>query len=370
MIAKFRRESDREWFIEITTVSGITSLVHIENDRCRMITSGAEQDIVESGQLDLAANTSLRRLLEECNNAGGSFDVYFRRAGEVDYEPFVEEAIEDEPVRDAAVEAEEASQPEPVQEAVIDESDVYYTEASASAAAAGVSNEAISLDEAAAFPSFISEPEEPTIEPEEQIESADLNSEEVSFDSEESYAQIPQSPVIEEPTSSESTGGLSAATRRLLAMPVEYQSGEAGEAVSGPSSEAEEMAEIKRLMGEIARTVEEAVKTVEQGDSFSMSLRAGQLKLADRYPFLDPFGSEFEYMAGEIVFVGKATPVEFASGLTEAIKLATSNLVQSSLQSARLRVFITEDLGKLLERNLVEFQRYNLDRAIEEILSF
>lgn len=369
MIAKFRRETDREWFIEITTVSGLTSLVHIEDDRCRMITSGAEQDIVESGQLDLAANSSLRRLLEECDKAGGSFDVYFRRAGETDYEPFVEEHVEDEPPQYKPVEADEASEPEPALEVATDDGEIYQAEASASAAAAGVSNEAITLDEAASFPSFISEPagEIPDIE---EVEAPPSISEEESPVSEEPEMAPFQQTTVEEPPSSEAAGGLSAATRRLLAMPVEYQVNESDDTVSGSSSEAEEMAEMKRLLGEIARTVEGAVKEVEQGDSFSMSLRAGQLKLADRYPFLDPFGSEFEYMAGEIVFVGKATPAEFANGLTEAIKLATSNLVQSSLQPARLRTFITEDLNRLLERNLAEFQRYNLDRAIEEILSF
>jgi hypothetical protein len=183
-------------------------------------------------------------------------------------------------------------------------------------------------------------------------------------------ADIPPQPTIrKEVVNEEHAGGLSAATMRLLAMPPGLQDQEM-EAAVPQSSEAEEMVEIKRLMGEIARTIEQAVKFVEPGDSFSMSLRAGQLKVADHYPFLDPFGSEFEYMDGQIVFVGKAAPVEFVNGLTEAMKLAVSSLVHSSLQGGRLRAFVTEDLNALLERNLAELQRYNLDRAIEEILSF
>ena len=58
------------------------------------------------------------------------------------------------------------------------------------------------------------------------------------------------------------------------------------------------MVEIKRLMGEMARTIEVSTQAIEQRDSFSMYLRAGQLKIADRYPFLDPFGAEFEYLGG------------------------------------------------------------------------
>lgn len=371
MISKFRRESDREWFIEISTLSGITSLVHIEDDRCRMITSGAEQDLVESGQLDLAANSSLRRLLEECNSVGGTFDVYFKRAGESAYLPIEEEPVQPEPTPLAAVEEiKEPEPPETVEEPASVKSEIYHEPESASAAVAGASTETISSDESIAFPPFISQPVAEMPDAEDQTETLHLSTEEGGVISEESAVETnvaqPEAP---EPVSEEQAGGLSAATMRLLALPPELQDQET-EVVISESSEAEDMVEIKRLMGEIARTVEQAVKSVEPGDSFSMSLRAGQLKVADHYPFLDPFGSEFEYMDGQIVFVGKATPAEFVNGLTEAMKLAASSLVQSSLQTARIRAFITEDLNRLLERNLAEFQRYNLDRTVEEILSF
>src|SRR5262249_44437055 len=84
-------------------------------------------------------------------------------------------------------------------------------------------------------------------------------------------------------------------------------------------TEAQIMTEVKRLGGEITRTIEDACRAVEQRDSFSIYLRAGQLKVADRYPFLDPFGAEFEYLSGEIAFIGNAAPWEFIEGLTEAL---------------------------------------------------
>ena len=37
------------------------------------------------------------------------------------------------------------------------------------------------------------------------------------------------------------------------------------------------------------------------------------MKVADRYPFLIPFGDEFEYLAGEIAFIGTASPSPFIS---------------------------------------------------------
>jgi len=134
--------------------------------------------------------------------------------------------------------------------------------------------------------------------------------------------------------------------------------------------EEETMAEIKRLMGEIARTIDEACRAIEQRDAFSMYLRAGQLKIADRYPFLDPFGAEFEYLSGEIVFIGKASPTQFREGLTESLRLAVVGVGQSSAQPARLRGAVTEDLRKLLERLRPDLERYGIVESIEWILNF
>ena len=133
--------------------------------------------------------------------------------------------------------------------------------------------------------------------------------------------------------------------------------------------EASVMEEVKLLMGEIAGTVEEATRAPDQRHSFSMYLRAGRLKVADRYPFLDPFAAEFEYLAGEIVFVGKAAPPDFIAGLTEALAHAVEGVAQSSAQPRGLRARIASDLGRLLERKREEFERHGLDLSIERIIN-
>lgn len=132
----------------------------------------------------------------------------------------------------------------------------------------------------------------------------------------------------------------------------------------------ESMNEAKRLMGEIARIIEEAAKAVGRPDAFSMSLRAGQLKVADSYPFLDPFAGEFEYLAGEIVFVGYATAEEFVTGLTEALKLATEAVMRSTPYAGRFRSYITDDLKRLASRELAVFERLGMDQVIPGIIEF
>src|SRR6185369_14633553 len=121
-----------------------------------------------------------------------------------------------------------------------------------------------------------------------------------------------------------------------------------GEEFAPAGGEDETMTELKRLMGEIAGTIEGSAQAVDRHDGFAMCLRAGQLKIADRYPFLDPFASEFEYLTGEIVFVGQATAEQFVAGLTEALSLAIKSLAETNTYGEKFRAYVREDLGKLL----------------------
>lgn len=132
--------------------------------------------------------------------------------------------------------------------------------------------------------------------------------------------------------------------------------------------EDETMTELKRLMGEIAGTIEGSAQAVDRHDGFAMCLRAGQLKIADRYPFLDPFASEFEYLTGEIVFVGQATAEQFVTGLTEALSLAIKSLTETNTYGEKFRAYVREDLGKLLARSRTELESYGLDQVIQQII--
>jgi hypothetical protein len=125
--------------------------------------------------------------------------------------------------------------------------------------------------------------------------------------------------------------------------------------------------EATQLMGQIASTIENAARAIEPKDTFSIYLRAGQLKVADRYPFLDPFGSEFEYAHGEILFSGEASLEELIAGFSEALRLAVTSVIEAATQPARLRARIREDLEKLLEELGPRLERFKLDKLVEEL---
>lgn len=358
MIWKLVRERDREWFIEIYAESAASTLIHMRDGRCRILNSELAP-AQETETLDLVGNTALARLLDACSRAVASFDVYFRPAAEADFaaatdrvafeaaEPISDFHPIETPVNETRVEAQPAHGLD----------GLYHTQASDTGRA----------------PSGPLPPHDSTSPPEVRRLPADhqAGGREVRIEGSNNarsaaanrpMATLPEeiAPGPERTLSIEMPGG----PFETEALALSLDPGELS-----ASSDAEAMAETKRLMGEIARTIEQAAQAVDRPDSFSMSLRAGQLKIADRYPFLDPFAGEIEYLAGEIVFVGHATAEEFIAGLTEALKLAVAAVTRSTAYADRFRAYVTEDLRKLLDRNRAEFEGFGLDRVIEQINS-
>jgi hypothetical protein len=369
MIAKLRREGERQWFVEVSTQSGSHALIHIADDRCRVMRSdgGALQN--DGTEVD---GEDLKQLLEECARVGGTFDVYFKRPGVISPPPPATDERPGEEVRSippagdheivemGATPSNEAVQMEALQ--VVETSRARMADAVLESG--DVSGVAADPQE---LPFVIERNHEEELESEQDIRQ----------DKDRYWSGAPAAPMLSAAVSASSSGTESvtqpvSADQDELALEeaplVDSDTFVAGDPVE--VEEAEAMAEVKRLMSEIARTIDEASRAVEQRDAFSMYLRAGQLRIADRYPFLDPFGAEFEYLSGEIAFIGKASPAQFKEGLTESLRLAVVGLAQSSAQPARLRAHVTEDLDKLLERLRPELERYGLDEAIEQIVGF
>jgi hypothetical protein len=137
---------------------------------------------------------------------------------------------------------------------------------------------------------------------------------------------------------------------------------------SAQDEEPEAVTEVKQLMGEIAGAIEEAARAVGPHESFAMSLRAAGLQIADRYPFLDPFGGEFEYLGGDIVLAGPITVEELTVGVTEALTLTVEDLARSTAYADRFRAYVSEDLRRLLASNFAEFERFSLDQVIHHLI--
>ncbi|HJQ26128.1 MAG TPA: hypothetical protein VKA60_19575 [Blastocatellia bacterium] len=345
VVAKLSRERDREWFIEFTMSDGLAALVQFKDDRCRVLTArdGTLRETYESAMA--SENAALDALLEECHVRVGVFDVYFRGAAEaLAGEAFIEAA--GDATRDAAA-------PGDISEVVKEAKAVFQS---------------LSLDETAAAADQPRAPRTLPVTPEAASALRELTGTlgEPVKHTDAPFAAISDDALLEMGDAATEPGRHDAArpTDDLLLVPDDLSA----TGLLKRGSEAVAFAEIKRLMGEIIRTVEASTRAAGSRDSFTMHLRAGQLKVADRYPFLDPFGSEFEYLAGEIVFVGQASAEQFIVGLSEALAQAIDNAARASAQPERIRVHTVEGLRWLLDRQRHELEPYLLDQAIEAII--
>jgi rRNA maturation endonuclease Nob1 len=341
MISKLGRERDRQWFVDVSTESGLAALIHLKGDGCLILTSREGKPIVESESSELTGDATLEGVLDECNRAGGVFDVYFKSAtGEAG---LPEDRATENGASHAVMEAKAAFESLPIEEA------------------APASNREKNIDEAARYGGD-SEARMSAAATRAAATGSDKTSDDATS-GERISSPLDLSALAGEADLRDEEHGFMASDLLLV------QNDLRATGLLKRGGDADLMAEVKRLMGEVARTIEEAAQAVEPRDSFSIHLRAGQLKIAERYPFLDPFGAEFEYLAGEIVFVGGASRSEFVEGLTEALKLAAEATIKSSAQPARLRARVTDELEWLLKRQKTELEQYRLDQSVEEIIT-
>ncbi|MEK6299211.1 MAG: hypothetical protein AABO41_00690 [Acidobacteriota bacterium] len=379
MLSKLGREPDKQWFIEIESASGLCALIHLNGERCLVMSSDVDRREAEANSADLMQNSEVRGLIDDFNRAGGTFDVFFKEleapARATESSPTLHQWIEPPGLAREGVTAVAptsgkedhpavAESQDEVAQAVLDAKTAYDSLSVADSPFSAIDEREAEVESPPdPLPPSPAELEEARLavlglaresefgndpfndEASEQFSSDETQYSSFTFDSPEAAAD-------------ESQEG------DLLAVGYDFKTSDDLQR----ASEAEVMAEVKRLMAEIARTIEEAIESVEQRSTFPIHLRAGQLKVADRYPFLDPFGPEFEYLAGEIVFVGHVSPAEFVEGLTEALKLAVDGVAQVSAQPARVRGRVADVLRRLLNRQQTEFEAYGLDESVREIL--
>jgi hypothetical protein len=367
VIHKLSRESDRRWFIEITLADGQAALIQMSDESCRVLTAreGRLGDACESRTP--AENTLLAALLDESRLHGGVFDVYFRSAdqesaaaapsSEPSSEPSSGPATEGASPDDDQMDARQAAEaPGDVADVVKEAKAVFHS---------------LSLDDADAAPPAVAAPRTLPVPPEAVTALRELTGalDEASPDDDDAndaaVAMVEPVPAIEQAADEVGHPTFFKTPEDLLLMPDDLRA----TGLLKRGSQAESFAEIKRLMGEVVRTIEESIRAAGARDSFAINLRAGQLKVADRYSFLDPFGGEFEYLAGEIVFVGRASADEFIVGLSEALAQTIDAAARSSAQPDRIRLHTSEGLRWLLNRQRTELEPYHLDHIIEAIIA-
>ena len=347
MVVKFMREADRQWFIQVE-VEGSTALVFIDDGNYVVVTPAAAGSNEPAENSEAINRLALQELVDRCHRSGAIFDVSFLNPNAV---------VEGEPAPEPVASEKSADQRAPVTENQ-EEQSATQVEASPPEIAEPGNEEAL----AEAVTEGKDEPIDTLVEsePEPGTGRSRVAAGGGKIDQEDELSAPPfavEDQLIEDDLLQAPPAEQVLPTRELMAM--------AG--MDDRAKEEFKMAEGKRLLSDIARSLEEVTRLVEQRDDFPMHLRAGQLKVADQYPFLDPFGSEFEYIEGEIVFVGVASLEDFVAGVSNALRYAMTNALQVSANPPRLRVEVVRKLKQLYDGNREEFNRYGLDLTVEEI---
>jgi hypothetical protein len=342
MIAKLQREADREWFVEIETEAGLSGLVFVNHTGVHSLASTSDAAEGEG---------ALNKILEQCREGGGIFSVYYRSPGES--LPVESPGAADEQAKPEAVKA--AEPPARIEvPATRQLSPELQAEYFATAAAESLTRGGPAAPASHLIPMPSQESSSQSFDdPDRQVSSAIHVTEAEHVEPLMASDRAAQGPVAATDTRQATEPGDTSTI-----VPIHFNES---------NGDAEMMPEVKRLMAEIASTIEKTAREIEPRDTFSIYLRAGQLKIADRYPFLDPFGSEFEYHAGEIAFIGREGPTVFIQGLTEALQLAVRSVVEASSQPERLRNRIQENLEEMTDRLRPELEGFGLTKAIHEI---
>jgi hypothetical protein len=393
LVNKFMHERDRQWFIEVVN-EGSPAMIFIDDGRCSLIQANSVANENDLEIVGVSNNVALLQLIKKCNSTGGIFDVLFKGVEEeitplpaeeakplapiieeklkVETPPNIEEKPEiqekmEEPFIDLGFDLPAITTDSAIENQSSGSNDFSLQVAPAiptdtqDEVSAALTNDAETPVYAADTSDVVELPEKP-FKPEVELPVV----EDMEFSPFISAADLDNSengaPNMIRATAGTPKKSSSEKQRDVRILPTRELM-----ALSGNTTADLKMAEIKGLLGEIAKTIEDVMRIVEQRDDFSMHLRAGQLKIANQYPFLDPFGAEFEYMEGEIVFVGKASAEEFIAGVTDALRLALTSAVQSSTNSARLRSFIIDKLRFIFNRSREEYVVYGLDASLEQI---
>lgn len=129
----------------------------------------------------------------------------------------------------------------------------------------------------------------------------------------------------------------------------------------------EQYSELVGLMGDVMAAVERGIVDVVRETDFRLAFREAAIRAAEHYPFLDPFAGEFEYTAGEIVFLGAARPVDFVVGLSQALRWTLDDLSRR-VTDVDLEARVEATLKNLQRNRREDFEKFGLESAIEAIL--
>jgi hypothetical protein len=140
-----------------------------------------------------------------------------------------------------------------------------------------------------------------------------------------------------------------------------------------PTKEMEELErdggldEITQIFQEVLSMAENMLDKGSHRGTFLKAFKESLIKKSSEYPFLDPFGGEFEYRDGAIVFTGHAGAKDFTKGIGECLKQTLNHFEEKNPKKKMLRLKLKARVESSLEHHRDTIKKLGVDSVLESV---
>ncbi len=135
-----------------------------------------------------------------------------------------------------------------------------------------------------------------------------------------------------------------------------------------PVQKEEDLKEMIRIFEAVLSKAEKFVDAISQKGTFRNIFKRSLIEKSERYPFLDPFGGEFDYKEGIIEFTGETKERDFVQGLGECLQASLAHLEETLPKSKMLPLKVRAEIESALEPYRATFKRLGMESAIPSFL--
>lgn len=135
-----------------------------------------------------------------------------------------------------------------------------------------------------------------------------------------------------------------------------------------PFEKGESLKEMIRVFDEVLSKAEKLVDDASQKGTFRRIFKRSLIDQSEQYPFLDPFGGEFDYRDGMIQFAGEATGRDFTQGLGACLQTTLSYIEEELPKNKMLPLKLRAEIESSLEPHRETIKRLDLDPFIPSFL--
>jgi hypothetical protein len=126
--------------------------------------------------------------------------------------------------------------------------------------------------------------------------------------------------------------------------------------------------EVIQIFEGVLSKAEKLVDGASRTGTFRRILKKSLVDKSEEYPFLDPFGGEFDYRDGMIQFTGEAREKAFTQGLGECLQAILSYVEEELPKSKMLPLKLRAEIESSLEPYRATIKRLGLDSFIPSFI--